>query len=346
MSATCGRASGVSVSAPAGVLTPPDTYTILSPAMTRIPELTVTVLGDDLDDAGVAAITSALTAAGAELLTSVWLSRRSPGVIAIELTLRRAAAEPVRAAARALRNELLAAVPDVDVAVVSAAVAAPGPRLLVADMDSTLIQCECIDELAGRHGVGAEIADITRRAMLGELDFESSLHARVARLAGLDAAALDELAAALPITDGAATLVRGIRADGGQAAVVSGGFTFATTALVAHLGLDHAHANQLGIAAGRLTGEVLGAVVTPQRKAALVDELAAAAGLPLDRVVAIGDGANDLLMLDRAGLGVAFHAKPRVAESADTAITRGGLDRVLYLLGWDRERIDALAEQV
>jgi phosphoserine phosphatase len=209
-------------------------------------------------------------------------------------------------------------------------------------MDSTLIQCECIDELARRHGVGDEIADITRRAMLGELDFESSLQARVARLAGLDAAVLDELAAELPITEGAARLVRGVRARGGQAAVVSGGFTFATTALALRLGLDHAHANTLGIAHGRLTGTLDGPVVGPQRKAALVDELAAAAGVPLHRVVAIGDGANDLLMLDRAGLGVAFHAKPRVATAADTALTAGGLDRVLYLLGWRRAEIDAL----
>jgi phosphoserine phosphatase len=305
---------------------------------------TVTALGDDLDDARAAALADSLRAAGAVLLTSTWLSERAPGVIRVDIEAPAAGGQPPRAAGRALRRALLdePGAAGIDIAVVTAAVAAPGPRLLVADMDSTLIQCECIDELARRHGVGDEIADLTRRAMLGELDFEQSLHARVARLAGLDAAVLDDLAASLPITDGAARLVRGVRAAGGQAAVVSGGFTFATGALVARLGLDHAHANTLGVAGGRLTGEVIGDVVTPQRKAALVEELAAAAGLALDRVVAIGDGANDLLMLDRAGLGVAFHAKPKVAAAADTAITRGGLERVLYLLGWTRADVEAL----
>jgi phosphoserine phosphatase len=171
-------------------------------------------------------------------------------------------------------------------------------------MDSTLIQCECIDELARRHGVGDEIAAITRRAMLGELDFEASLRERVASLAGLDAAVLDELAAALPITDGAARLVRGVRARGGQAAVVSGGFTFATGALALRLGLDHAHANSLGVAHGRLTGTLDGPIVGPQRKAALVGELAAAAGLPLARVIAIGNGLRRVLLSSLEGSAI------------------------------------------
>lgn len=304
---------------------------------------TLTAIAEDAVDAD--AVRAALIAAGAVPLADRWLSERAPAVLAVELELPVAGDQTPRAAARALRRRMLdglAGSTGVDIAVVTAAVAAPGPRLLVADMDSTLIQCECIDELARRHGVGDEIADITRRAMLGELDFEASLQARVARLAGLDAAVLDELAASLPITEGAARLVRGVRAGGGQAAVVSGGFTFATSALALRLGLDHAHANTLGIARGRLTGTLDGPVVGPQRKAALVDELAAAAGVPQHRVVAIGDGANDLLMLDRAGLGVAFHAKPRVAAAADTALTAGGLDRVLYLLGWRHADIDAL----
>lgn len=319
--------------------------------MATLARFTVTALGDELDERGAEAIAAALRDAGAEVGETTWLSPRAPGVVRIEIEARVRDGEPARTAGRALRRILLdeheaAAAPGdapLDLAVVTDAVAAPGPRLLIADMDSTLIQCECIDELARRHGVGDEIAAITRRAMLGELDFESSLHARVARLAGLDAAVLDELAGTLPVTDGAALLVRGVQARGGQVAVVSGGFTFATGALAARLGLDHAHGNVLGIADGRLTGDVVGAVVTPARKATLVAELAAAAGVAADRTVAIGDGANDLLMLDRAGLGVAFHAKPRVAAAADTAITRGGLERVLYLLGWTRAEVDALA---
>jgi phosphoserine phosphatase len=315
---------------------------------------TAVVLGDLLPNAAIDAIVDALTAAGAIVGARHERSAAAPRVIAVELTV----ADPIadaatvgtagdralddRTLARHLRTAAATAAPTgVDLAVVPAAVAAAGPRLLVADMDSTLIQCECIDELGRAHGVGDEIADITRRAMLGELDFEASLQARVARLAGLDARALDDLAARLPFTPGAALLVRAIHQAGGHVAVVSGGFTFATDAVAAHLGLDHAHANILEIVDGRLTGGLVGPVVGPARKATLVDELAARHGLPPARVVAIGDGANDLPMLARAGLGVAFHAKPKVAAAADTALTRGGLERVLYLLGHARAELDA-----
>ena len=307
----------------------------------RSQAFTVTALADELDDARVETLTQALTAHGATIERTTWRSPRAPRVLAIDVTLA-AADDPDRGRAHSLRAALLAAAP-VDVAVVPAAVAAPGPRLLVADMDSTLIQVECIDELARRHGVYDDVAAVTAAAMRGELDFEASLRARVARLAGLDAAVLDDLAAHLPITDGASTLVRAIHHDGGHAAVVSGGFTFATRVLAARLGLDHAHANVLEIDGGRLTGRLIGPAVTPARKAELVDELAARHGLPAARVVAVGDGANDLLMLERAGLGVAFHAKPRVAAAADTALTGGGLERILYLLGWDHAAIDGLA---
>ncbi|HUQ01221.1 MAG TPA: phosphoserine phosphatase SerB [Kofleriaceae bacterium] len=311
----------------------------------RSQTFTVTAIADELDDARVAAITQVLTGAGAEVLTSTWLSPRAPGVAAIAITLPERHA-PDRARARALRHAVLAAIaPDggLDLAVTTAAVAAPGPRLLVADMDSTLIQIEVIDELARRHGAYEEIAAVTARAMRGELDFEASLRARVARLVGLDEGAMADIAATLPIMDGAAALVRGFKRDGGFAAVVSGGFTFGTDVVRAKLGLDHAYANSLELAGGRLTGKLLGDVVTPFRKQQLVDELAAAHGLPLERVVAVGDGANDLLMLARAGLGVAFHAKPKVAAAADTALSGGGLERMLYVLGWTRAEIDALA---
>jgi phosphoserine phosphatase len=141
---------------------------------------------------------------------------------------------------------------------------------------------------------------------------------------------------------GAAALVRGMKRDGGFAAVVSGGFTFGTDVVRARLGLDHAYANTLEIAGGKVTGKLVDPVVTPLRKQQLVGELAQAHGLPVERVVAVGDGANDLLMLGQAGLGVAFHAKPKVAAAADTALTAGGLERILYVLGWTRAEIDAL----
>lgn len=253
-----------------------------------------------------------------------------------------------RARARALRHALAAAVTAgdpgavVDLAVQLARPAPRAPRLVVMDMDSTVITIEVIDELARRHGVGAEVAAITARAMAGELDFEASLRARVARLAGLPVTVLDDVAATLPVTPGAARLIAAIRALGGWTAIVSGGFTFAAAPLAARLGVDHVHANRLAIADGRLTGGLDGAIVTPARKAALVGELAARHGLDLGLTVAIGDGANDLLMLARAGLGVAFHGKPRVAAAADTAISAGGLDRVLAVLGLSDDDVGAL----
>ncbi len=331
-------------------LTRPDAYiaapvSFSVPMVNRIHAFTVTALGDQLDASCLDQITHALAGAGATIESITFLSERGPVVVALTVTVP-VTDEPVRAHGHGLRHVLLATTTaggaSLDIAVVPAVVAAAGPRLLVADMDSTLIQIEVIDELARRHGVGDEVAEVTRRAMSGELDFEASLRARVTRLAGLDAAVLDELAAHLPVTDGAAALVRGVKRAGGHAAVVSGGFTFATAALVAQLGLDHGFANTLEIEAGRLTGRVIDPVVTPQRKAELVVELAAHHGLAPERVVAVGDGANDLLMLERAGLGVAFHAKPRLSAAADTALTSGGLERILYLLGSTSAEIDAL----
>jgi phosphoserine phosphatase len=200
-------------------------------------------------------------------------------------------------------------------------------------MDSTLIQMEVIDELARRAGVGDEVAALTARAMAGELDYEQSLRARVALLAGLPVHHLDDIAANLPLTDGAATLVRVLSRLGYRTAVISGGFTFAAHALKQRLGLDYAYSNTLERADGKLTGRVLEPIVTPQRKADLLDLIAQGERIELDQTIAIGDGANDLPMLQRAGLGIAFHAKPKLAANAHTAISHGSLARVLYLLG-------------
>lgn len=233
---------------------------------------------------------------------------------------------------RELTARLTAAGLSADMAVRPGELCRP-PRLLVLDMDSTLITIEVIDELARRHGVGAEVAAVTERAMRGELDFEASLRARVGKLRGLSAAALDDVAAGLELSPGAERLIGELVARGAKVAIASGGFTFAAHALQRRLGLHAAFANQLELVDGALTGQVLGAVVTAERKAAVVRQLAAEHGCDAADAIAIGDGANDRLMLAAAGFGVAFRAKPVLAAAADATIDHGGLERVLALAG-------------
>jgi phosphoserine phosphatase len=252
------------------------------------------------------------------------------------LTVDDHAAPSPRARAIALRHAIAVALArtglSIDLAVQAQADRIP-PRLLLMDVDSTLITVEVIDELARRHGVGAEVAAVTERAMRGELDFEASLRARVSKLTGLRADVLDDVAADLVLSDGAARLITTLQADGVAVAIASGGFTFATRTLRQRLGLHAAYANQLEIIDGKLTGYVLGKIVTAARKADVLGELAAEVGISSAQTIAIGDGANDRLMLAAAGFGVAFRAKPALAAVADATIDHGGLDRVLDFLG-------------
>ena len=206
-------------------------------------------------------------------------------------------------------------------------------RLVVMDMDSTLIQVEVIDELAALAGIGEQVAAITRRAMNGELDFQQALRERVALLAGLSSEALEEVYRQLPLTPGARNLVNILRRLGFKTAVISGGFSFFTDRLQQELGLDYAFANDLVVENGRVTGEVRGPIVDGQRKAQLLEEIAEREGIALSQVIAIGDGANDLPMLGKAGLGVAFNAKARVREQASYQLNQPNLDSILYLLG-------------
>ncbi|WP_257452282.1 phosphoserine phosphatase SerB [Archangium lipolyticum] len=206
-------------------------------------------------------------------------------------------------------------------------------RLVVMDMDSTLIRIEVIDELARAYGVGEQVVRITERAMHGEMDYDESLRQRVALLKGMDAKVLRDLAANLPLTQGAETLIRVLKRLGYRTAIISGGFSVAAEALKARLGIDYAHSNMLEEADGKLTGRTLGPIVNARRKAELLENIAQAEGILLDQVIAVGDGANDLLMLERAGLGIAFRAKPKLRQAADTSISAGGLDTILYLLG-------------
>ncbi|MGD8207790.1 MAG: phosphoserine phosphatase SerB, partial [Thiohalocapsa sp.] len=206
-------------------------------------------------------------------------------------------------------------------------------RLICFDMDSTLIQAEVIDELAIIAGVGDEVAAITEAAMRGEIDFSESFRRRMRLLAGLEERALAELAERLPVTEGAERLIDTLKALGFKVAILSGGFTYFADRLQRRLGIDYVYANRLEIERGRLTGNVAGPIIDGARKAELLRDIAAAEGIRLEQVIAVGDGANDLPMLSIAGLGIAFHAKPLVKEQARHSIATVGLDGILYLLG-------------
>lgn len=220
-----------------------------------------------------------------------------------------------------------------------AAQAAAGRRkkLLVADMESTIIENEMLDELAAACGIGDAIGDITARAMAGELDFEAAIRARVEMLKGLDTSALDDSLAAIRITSGAATLVATMRANGAYCALVSGGFRFYTEWVRERLGFDYDQSNQLEILEEKLTGNVLDPILGRDAKREALQRLAAEQGISTDAAITVGDGANDLAMLEAAGLGVAFHAKPVVAESADARIDHGDLTALLYLQGYHQK---------
>lgn len=217
-------------------------------------------------------------------------------------------------------------------------------RLVAFDMDSTLIQHEVIDELAIEAGAGAQVAAITEAAMRGELDFNASLARRVEMLRGLPEAVLEKVAQRLTLTEGAERLVSTLRRLGYKTAILSGGFTYFGRHLQRKLGIDYVAANEVEIANGALTGRVIGTIVNAQRKADLLREIAAREQISPEQTIAVGDGANDLPMLAVAGLGVAFHAKPLVAQSASHRISHLGLDGILYLIGVrDREVLDNTA---
>jgi len=207
------------------------------------------------------------------------------------------------------------------------------PGLLVLDMDSTLIQCECIDEIADCIGMKPEVAELNDCAMRGEMDFSESLTACLALLAGTDVAVLEHVYEKhVVLTEGAETLIHTIHDSGWKVGLVSGGFTYFTERLKQRLNLDFAHANQLGVDSGKLTGSVIGDIVNATTKSDWLVAQAAELGIPLAQTVAVGDGANDLPMLRVAGLGIAFHAKPAVRSEANAIIDDGGLDQVLLCI--------------
>ncbi len=214
-------------------------------------------------------------------------------------------------------------------------------RLICFDMDSTLIQTEVIDELAIRAGVGDQVKDITERAMRGEIDFRESFKERVALLKGLDISVMREIAESLPITEGVDRLMYVLKRYGYKIAILSGGFTYFGEYLAKKYGIDYVYANELEVGEdGRLTGNYLGEIVDGRRKAELLKLIAQVEKVDIAQTIAVGDGANDLPMLSEAGLGIAFHAKPRVVANAKQAINTIGLDGVLYFLGFKDSYLD------
>ncbi|MEP6817405.1 MAG: phosphoserine phosphatase SerB [Marmoricola sp.] len=293
----------------------------------------VTVLGSPLRSRAVAAIAGRIADTGANI-DRIERMARYP-IIAIDLHV--SGADPDR-----LRVVLAAeaAAQQVDVAVQPANLLMRGARLIVMDVDSTLIQGEVIEMLAARAGCEAEVARVTEAAMQGELDFEASLRERVALLAGLDAAAFASVYDEIVLAPGARTLVRTLKRLGYRFAIVSGGFTQITDRIAADLGIDFAAANELEVVDGRLTGRIVGDVVDRAGKATALRRFARQAGISEAATIAIGDGANDLDMLAVAGLGIAFNAKPVVREAAHTAVNVPYLDTIMYLLGITREEIE------
>jgi phosphoserine phosphatase len=286
----------------------------------------VTVLGRPLPATALAAVAAAVAGTGGNIDRVVRLA--TTPVTAYDLVVIAGDVEGMRRAlVEVARNH------GIDVAVQVNGLERRAKRLVVMDVDSTLILDEVIELLADEAGRLEEVAAITARAMAGELDFEGSLRERVRLLAGLDEAAVERVQARIRLTPGARTFVRTLKRLGFVVGIVSGGFTPFTDRLQAELGLDHSYANGLAVVDGVLTGEVEGPVVDRPGKARLLAEIAAAEGIPLSQTVAVGDGANDLDMLAAAGLGIAFNAKPVVRAQADTTVSVPYLDAILFLLG-------------
>jgi phosphoserine phosphatase len=276
-----------------------------------------------LAPAHVNAARAALSALGADCDAMTWLAEGE----AADLPVTALAAEQAIAAVRGALGD-----PALDL--IAQPLAGRRKKLLLADMDSTIVTTETLDEIAAFAGLKAEIAEITRRSMNGELDFREALMARVGRLRGLGVAALEQTWAATELTPGACELIATMRAAGAHCALVSGGFTFFTSRVAERVGFHAHYSNTLGIADGKLTGEVMEPILDRDAKLATLKRLAAEHRLPLTAALAVGDGANDLAMIQAAGLGVAFRAKPVVAAAARARVDHTDLRALLFAQGF------------
>lgn len=310
------------------------------------PRHMVTLLARKIDAIHLALVTTVCANNGLNIDKIVRLSGRMRlddsdklGRACVEFSVRGEAQDP-----RAFRNSLLelASQHNIDIAYQEDNIYRRNRQLVVFDMDSTLIDAEVIDELAIEAGVGDQVAAITEAAMQGELDFKQSFSQRLALLEGLSADVLQKVAARLQLNEGAEHLITTLKQLGYKTAIVSGGFTYFGEYLQSILGVDYVYANELDIENGLVTGKVVGDVIDGQRKADLLRELAQREELVLEQVIAVGDGANDLPMLNIAGLGIAYQAKPLVKASAKQSISNLGLDGILYLLGYSDKDIQAL----
>ena len=311
------------------------------------PRHMVTLLARKIDAIHLALVTSICANYGLNIDKIVRLSGRMQldnsdklGRACVEFSVRGEARDP-----REFRNSLLelASQHNIDIAYQEDNIYRRNRQLVVFDMDSTLRNAEVIDELAIEAGVGEQVAAITEAAMQGQLDFKQSFSQRLALLEGLDANVLQTVAERLQLNEGAEHLIKTLKQLGYKTAIVSGGFTFFGQYLQSILGVDYVYANELDTENDLVTGRVVGDVIDGQRKADLLRELAQREGLVLEQVIAVGDGANDLPMLNIAGLGIAYQAKPLVKASAKQSISNLGLDGILYLLGYSDKDIQALS---